>query len=97
MAGSVITESLWLYSDRNSAYDTGNAVKSLTLAISAFYGSDRVKIHPLRYPAFRAVGKRRGCYKSRADAEFPAVNTEAAVFHRLFFLRETLNLPFFCR
>ena len=80
-----------------SADDTGNAVKSLTLVISAFHGVYFGEIHPLRYPAFRAVRKRRGFYKSRANTEFAAVDTEPTVIHRLSFLRETLNLPFYCR
>ena len=83
--------------ERNSTDDTGNTVKPLTLAISAFYGGNPGKIHLFRYPAFRAVNKGRGFYKSRPNAEFPAVDTESTVFHRLFFPGETLNLPFCCR
>ena len=82
---------------RISTDNTGNAVKPLTLPISAFHRGNFSEIHPLRYPAFSTIGKRRGFYKFRANAEFPAVDTEPAVFHGLFFLRETLNLPFYCR
>ena len=82
---------------RISTDNTGNAVKSLALVISAFHGVNFSEIHPLRYPAFSTISKRRRFYKSLANAKFPAVDTEPTVFHRLFFLRETLNLPFYCR
>jgi hypothetical protein len=86
-----------IFSKKKSADDTGNTVKPLTLPVSAFHGSHFGKIHPFGYPGFRAIGKRRGFDKGGANAEFPAVNAEPAVFHRFFFFRKALNLPFCCR
>jgi hypothetical protein len=50
------------------------------------------EVHPLGYPAFRAVGQRRGFDKFPADPEFPAVDAEPAVFGRFFFRRKALYL-----
>jgi hypothetical protein len=75
---------------KKSADEAGDAVEALTLPVSTFHGIGFCKVHPLGNPAFRAVGKRRGFYKSAANPEFPAVDTEPAVLSRLLFRREAL-------
>jgi hypothetical protein len=65
--------------------------------VGAFYCSDFSEIDPFSHPAFRAIGKRRGFYKSVSNTELPAVHAEPAILHRFFFFRETLHPPFYYR
>ena len=61
-------------------------MKSFSLMICAFYRDYFRKIHPLGYPAFRTIGKRRGFHEFPSYIKFPAVNAEPAVLNRLFFV-----------
>jgi hypothetical protein len=65
--------------------------------VGAFYCSHFGEVDSFGDPAFRAVGKGRGCYKPGSNAKFPAVDAEPAVFHGFFFIWKALNHPFCCR
>jgi len=62
--------------------------------VGAFYGSYFGEVDSFGDPAFRAVGKGRGCNKPGSYAKFPAVDAEAAIFYGFFFIRKALNRPF---
>ena len=69
-------------------------MKSSATIVGAFYGSHFGEVDSFSDPAFRAVGKGRGCYKPGSYAKFPAVDAEPAVFHGFFFIRKALNRTF---
>ncbi len=72
-------------------------MKTFTLAVSAFHRGYFCQIHPLGYPAFRAVGKRGGFHKCSSYTKLPAMNAEPAVLNRLFFIRQALHPAFYHR
>jgi hypothetical protein len=82
---------------KESADNTGDAVEPLSLTVGTFDGICLRKVHPFRYPAFRAVGKRGGFHKFPAYPEFPAVNAEPAVLERFLFSRKALDPASGCR
>jgi hypothetical protein len=82
---------LYNYQRKKSADDTGDAVEPFPLTVST---SDRIclrVVHPLRNPAFRAVGKRGRFHKFPAHPEFTAMNAEPAVLKRFLLFRKALD------
>lgn len=69
-------------------------MKSLLLTIGTSYRFNFREVDFVSHPAFRAVCKGGGFYIGTSDSEFPAVNTESAVFKWHIFSRETLHASF---
>jgi hypothetical protein len=69
-------------------------VESFTLPVGTFHGIRLREVYPFGYPAFCAIGKRGGFYKFPANPEFPAMDTESAVFGWFLFIRKTLYRAF---
>jgi hypothetical protein len=72
-------------------YDIGNAMEPLTLPVSAPDCLDSREIYFTGYLALGTIGQRRGFYVLALNLEIPAVDTEPAMFNRLFFIREALH------
>jgi hypothetical protein len=95
---SIPTDPFFVFLQQKSSTDDARyAVKPFTLTVSAFHRSNFGKIHTLRHPAFRAVGKRWGFYKFPTYTELAAMNAEPAVLHGFFFFCKALHFPLKCR
>ncbi len=69
-------------------------MKSLSLTIGTSHRLNFCEVDFISNPAFRTIRKGGRFYIGTSDSEFPAVNTESAVFERHLFSGETLHAPF---